>query len=137
MTTKIEFYFTHGHTFTATGVTNISVLPSIEELSYNSITVKDDIVIESKHTLSMHDLRFAVVNHGPDSPEFGTSTIIHGLQSKFDVHPTYEEVQKVSAFESAELNVVASLKRKREKEAQKFVSRRAKRAAARKEQYSK
>jgi len=138
MSAKIDFFFTHGHSFTATNV----VPDSVEVFDHNTIvystnSFKNDVLTSSVHNVPMHDLKFAVVTYGADTNRANTSNIIHGLVTKFDITPTYEQVQAIRTLEIQEKEAAARNERRRVKEAEKFVKRRAKRSAERKESFTK
>lgn len=137
MSTKIEFFYTHGHHFTATGVNadSIVVEPGVE-IVYKTVSDNHDVKTKAKHKVPMHDLKFAVVHYGDENPAFaGLTTIIHGLATKFDVAATLAEASKIVAQEKAEVEAEARAKSRREKEAAKFVERRKARGAERKKLY--
>lgn len=137
MTVKIEFIFTHGHSFTATGVVETSVYVENDtdnsSIVYHSNSVKNDVVTSAEHRVPMHDLQFAVIRN----VEHDTTTIIHGIVKDFDISPSYSELVKLTKLESTERAEKRRAENRKAKEAEKFLARRAKRAAARKEFYSK
>lgn len=140
MSSKIEFFFTHGHSFTATNVVNDSLAVTDTHLHYSVISDKEngDIKISSNVEVALKDLKFAVVTaSNPDSEFDGVTTIIHGIAKKFDVLATFEEAEKIRKIEAQERQTQETIEYKRQREAEKFVERRKKRSAERKEQHTK
>lgn len=134
MTAKIEFFYTHGHSYTATNVDDESILQNSEVVEYVSHTQKESLDIMSTNlvTVQKHDLKFAVVTYGADSVHAGNTIIIHGLASKFDIMATFAEADKIRKLEAAEREAEERIAYKRQREAEKFVERRRKRSAERK-----
>lgn len=135
MTAKIEFFYTHGHSYTATGVVTDSIVYDDNAIQYISNSQKENLDIESTSlvTVQKHDLKFAIVTFGEDDEDAGKSTlIIHGLVSKFDVLATFAEADKIRKIEAADRETQERVAYKRQREAERFVERRRKRSAERK-----
>lgn len=134
MTAKIEFFYTHGHTYTATNVIEDSIGSCGEVVVYVQNTEKEslDIQATSAVTVQKHDLKFAIVTYSADSEYAGTTCIIHGLVEKFDILATFAEADKIRKIEAADREAEERIAYKRQREAEKFVVRRQKRSAERK-----
>lgn len=134
MTAKIEFFYTHGHSYTATNVDDESIFTDGAVVRYSNVTTKENLDIRTVgHTeVKMDDLKFAIVYYGADSDYAGSTTIIHGLVEKFDVLATFTEADKIRKIEAADRELEERIAYKRVREAAKYEQRRAKRSAQRK-----
>lgn len=134
MTAKIEFFYTHGHHYTATGVIEDSIVSDGEIVSYTSTTDKENFDIRTLGVteVKMKDLKFAIVTYSADSIYHGSTQIIHGLVEKFDIMATFTEAEKIRKLEAADLEAEERAQYRRHREAAKYVERRKKRAAERK-----
>lgn len=134
MTTKIEFFYTHGHSYTANGVDPTTISHNVEVIKYANITNKEslDIEIVGLVTVQKHDLKFAIIHYGDDSEYAGCTTILHGLVGKFDILATFAEAEKIRKLEAEERETQERIAYKRQREAEKYVVRRQKRSADRK-----
>lgn len=137
MSTKIEFFYTHGHSYTATGVDPTTITYDGETVKYACINNKEvyDIEVIGLVTVQKHDLKFAIVHFGEDSEHLGSTCIIHGLVEKFDIMATFAEAEKIRKQEAAEREAEERIAYKRQREAEKFVVRRQKRSAERKNHF--
>lgn len=135
MTAKIEFFYTHGHSYTATNVREGSISYDKDEVSYVSVSQKEpfDIEILSTVTVQKYDLKFAIVSYSSDSVHAGCTTVIHGLVDKFDIMATFAEADKILKLEEQQRNAKAKFEFGQKREAEKFVERRRKRSQERKE----
>ena len=136
MTAKIEFFYTHGHTYTASNVDEDSIRQDEHIIEYVSRTVKESLDIQSTNsvTVQKHDLKFAIVTYSADSVHKGNTSIIHGLVGKFDIMATFAESDKIRKIEANDREAEERIAYKRQREAEKYVERRKKRAAVRKEE---
>lgn len=86
---KIQFFYSSGHSFTATNVVNYGELDP-ENMYYETVSYRGDVRSEARHEVPMFDLLFAVVtpsaNEAPLHGSIHTSVIIHGLATKFDIN---------------------------------------------------
>lgn len=135
MTAKIEFFYTHGHTYTATGVIDDTIASDGNIIRYSSTTSKENLDIRTFGVteVQMADLKFAIVHFGEDSICAGSTSIIHGLVKKFDIMATFAEADKIRKLETQESQAELRTKLHKQKEAAKYVARRKKRSAERKE----
>lgn len=136
MTAKIEFFYTHGHSYTATNVDENSILQDENIVEYVSRTEKESLDIESTNlvTVQKHDLKFAIVTYSEDSVYAGNTCIIHGLVGKFDIMASFAEADKIRKIEAEDRLAAERIAYKRQREAEKYVERRKKRAAERKKE---
>lgn len=134
MTAKIEFFYTHGHTYTATGVDEDTIVNDGEVIKYVQRISKEslDIYTTSCVVVQKHDLKFAIVTFSEDSCHSGCTDIIHGLVEKFDIMPTFAEAAKIRKQEVQESQDELRIKLHKQKEAAKYVARRKKRSSERK-----
>lgn len=134
MTAKIEFFYTHGHSYTATNVDDQSILQDDDIIQYVSNTEKESLDIQSTNlvTVQKHDLKFAIVTYSADSVHAGNTSIIHGLVGKFDIMATFAEAEKIRKLEAEDRATEERIAYKRQREAEKYVERRRKRSAERK-----
>lgn len=134
MSAKIEFFYTHGHSFTATNVDEDSILHNNDVVGYVSHTAKESLDIQSTNlvTVRKHDLKFAIVTFSADSIHTGNTFIIHGLVDKFDIMATFDEADKIRKLEAEDREIKERIAYKRTREAAKFLERRVKRSASRK-----
>ena len=95
---KIQFFYTSGHTFTATNVTSYGEIDA-ETMQYSTESYRGDIRTVADHEVPMFDLLFAIVtpSHGelPAEGEIHTSVIIHGRASKFDITVAPQQAQEI------------------------------------------
>jgi|SRR6478609_459465 len=134
MTAKIEFFYTHGHSYTATNVIEESICTDNDKVLYVHETVKEDLDIHSTNavTVQKHDLKFAIITFSADSEHSGYTEIIHGLVEKFDIMATFAEAEKIRKLEAEDRATEERIAYKRQREAEKYVERRRKRSAERK-----
>ena len=134
MTAKIEFFYTHGHSFTATKVIEESIATVGDTVIYVNSTVKEDLDIFSANavTVQKHDLKFAIITFSEDSEHAGYTEIVHGLVKKFDIMATFAEAEKIRKLEAEDRATEERIAYNRQREAEKYVERRRKRSAERK-----
>ncbi|ECV9083790.1 hypothetical protein SEPL_065 [Salmonella phage SE_PL] len=139
MTAKIEFFYTHGHHYTASGVIDDSIVTDGDILSYSSTIEKENLDIRTIGVteVKMKDLKFAIVTYSAGSMYEGCTQIIHGLVEKFDIMATFTEAEKIRKLEESEREAEERAQYRRQREAEKYVERRKKRAAERKAERTK
>jgi hypothetical protein len=105
---KAQFFYTSGHTFTASGVQKIEPFECEDTgeiyISYETESIKADVCSRSEHEVPAFDVLFVIVT--PDAEDLAqakaegrmlTTFIIHGAANKFDIQVEAKEMSRIVA----------------------------------------
>lgn len=101
---KIQFFYTSGHTFTATNVLNYGSNASDDhgtEIVYTTERLRGDVWVTEVSHVPTHDLMYAIITPAhddtTDAGEVMQSVIIHGRATKFDVSVQKKQMDEIIA----------------------------------------
>lgn len=125
---KIQFFYTTGHSFTANNVVVYGESDMKRDtLVYQTRTFKGDISTIAEHEVPLFDLLYAVITGEFSDDGRGTTTIIHGTATKFDVQVQAAQLAKIVGEAHDEANAEEASKNFKAKEEKKFRLRQKKR----------
>ena len=126
---KIQFFYTSGHSFTATNVVSYGEAEDDSGIIvYKTESYRGDICTVAEHQVPTFDLLIAIVSpqHGelPEEGEIHTTTIIHGRASKFDIAVAVAQMKEIIGEAHQEAIIEEKRRVFREEEHAKYRARR-------------